>query len=159
MAHPPRPTRHLIGDRVATAKTRTEQVEQDLQHAEREVQQAGQVLAGKLARSGGDIELAQVAAQAQDVEGELREARSELKVVADLLESEEHDRRRLEQELARSEASNATPAGERSGEGSASIIGHLRELTRHKVSPDPSDPGGIRAAAAPASASAVPRAK
>lgn len=152
MAHPSRPTPHLIGDRVATAKTRTEQVKQDIQRAELEVQQAGLVLTGKLARGGPDPELAQVAAQAQGVEGELREARAELQAVADLLASEERDRRQLEQELARSEASHRNPAGTRSGEGSASIVGHLRELTRHKLNPDPPEAGAIRAASNPSSA-------
>jgi chromosome segregation ATPase len=149
MAHPSRPTRHLIGDRVATAKTRTELVEQDIQRAEDEVKLAGQILTGKLARGGADAELAQVAAQARGVEGELREARAELQGVADLLESEERDRRRLEQELARSEVAHGPPAGERSGEGSASIIAHLRELTRHKVNPDPGVAGSVRAASTP----------
>lgn len=156
MAHPSRTPRHLIGDRVATAKTRTEQVEQDLQRAEREVQRAGQVVTGKLARSGDDLELAQVVAHAHCVEEELREARAELQVVTDLLESEQQDRHRVEQELARSEASNETPAGERSGEGSASVIAHLRALTRHKVSPDSTEPDGLRAESTPAATTTPP---
>lgn len=157
MAHPSRPTPHLIGDRVATAKTRTEQVKQDIQRAEHEVQQAGLVLTGKLARGGPDPELAQVAAQTLGVEGELREARAELQGVADLLASEERDRHRLEQELALSEAAHGRRAGERSGEGSASIVGHLRELTRHKVNPDPPEAGAVPSASNPSSA--APRVK
>lgn len=145
MAHPSRVPRHLIGDRVATAKKRTERVEQDIQRAEKEVHQAGKVVTEKLAR-GADTELAKVAAKAQDVEAELRAARAELHVVSDLLESEEHDRRLLEQKLAESEASQGSPAGARSGEGSASIVGHLRELTRHKLNPEPADPYSTRAA-------------
>ena len=137
MARTPSPTRHLIGNRVASAKLKTEKVQEDIQLAEAELHLANLVITDKLAASVSDADLAEAVIHNEQVEEKLRGAGEDLKVVTDLLNSEESDRLRLEQALkAYRGADGPSLAGERSGEGSASVIEHLRELTRHKLSTD-----------------------
>lgn len=138
MRRSPRPDRHLIGDRVASAKTRTEKVQEDIELAEAELHLANLVITDKLAESVSDAELAKAVTHNEMVEEKLHHAHEELNVVADLLSSEQRDREQLEQALAQYQAPEGTPpAGARTGEGSASVIEHLRELTRHKLNSDP----------------------
>lgn len=134
MARPPSSReRHLIGNRVAAAKSTTEKVQEDIQVAEAELHLANVVIAEKLAESATKAELAKAVTHHEQVEEKLRDAGESLKIVTDLLGSEERDRLRLEQLV--SEAEGAAP-GARSGEGSSSVIAHLRELTRHKLNSD-----------------------
>ena len=97
------------------------------------------------------------------MEEKLRDATEDLQVVTELLHSEEQDRMRLEQSLAeRKAADSQAQPGTRSGEGSDSVIEHLRELTRHKLNADTGEPGSQEAAgaktASAGSASAPPSA-
>ena len=141
MARTPSPTRHLIGNRVASAKSKTEKVQEDIQLAEAELHLANLVITDKLAESVSDADLAKAVIHNEQVEEKLRDAGEDLKVVTDLLSSEERDRIRLEQALkAYREEDGAPVAGALSGEGSASVIEHLRELTRHKLNTDPAEP-------------------
>lgn len=150
MARTPSPTRHLIGNRVASAKSKTEKVQEDIQLAEAELHLANLVITDKLAESVSDADLAKAVIHNEQVEEKLRDAGEDLKVVSDLLSSEEQDRMRLEQALkAYHEEDGQNSAGKRSGEGSASVIEHLRELTRHKVKTDHSEPVVRDHAAAP----------
>ena len=138
MPRSPRPDRYLIGDRVASAKTRTEKVSEDIELAEAELHLANLVITDKLAASVSDADLAKAVAHNEMVEEKLHDAHEDLKVVADLLTSEQRDREQLEQALAQHQAPEGTPpAGARTGEGSASVIEHLRELTRDKLNSDP----------------------
>jgi len=138
MPRSPRPDRHLIGDRVASARTRTEKVQEDIELAEAELHLANLVITDKLAESVSDVDLAKAVIHNEMVEEKLHDAHEDLKVVADLLNSEEQDRKKLEQALAQYRApEGSAPAGARTGEGSASVIEHLRELTRHKLNSDP----------------------
>jgi predicted nucleic acid-binding Zn-ribbon protein len=131
------PSRHLIGNRVASAKSRTEKVQEDIQLAEAELHLASKVITDKLAQKATDADLAKAVAHTDQIEEKLRDAGDELKAVTELLTSEERDRERLEQSLRELRASDgASLAGSRSGEGSASVIDHLRELTRHKLNSD-----------------------
>ncbi|MFC5500198.1 hypothetical protein ACFPOE_21830 [Caenimonas terrae] len=130
----PSPSRHLIGNRVASAKSTTEKVQEDIQLAEAELHLANVVMTDKLAGSVSDAELAKAVSHTEQVEEKLRDAGESLNVVAELLSSEERDRQRLEQ--AAREADGSSSPGARSGEGSASVIEHLRELTRHKLNSD-----------------------
>lgn len=130
-------TPHLIGNRVASAKTTTEKVQEDIQLAEAELHLANLVITDKLADSVSDAELAKAVTHNEQVEEKLREAGEDLKHVTDLLASEERDRQRLEQLLDDTRgADGPAGAGSRTGNGSASVIEHLRELTRHKLSSD-----------------------
>ena len=138
MARKPSPPRHLIGNRVAHAKSTTEKVQEDIQLAEAELHLANLVITDKLADSLSDKELAQAVSHNEQVEEKLREAEERLQIVTDLLGSEERDRLRLEQ--AGREADGDSSPGSRSGEGSASVIEHLRELTRHKINADHAEP-------------------
>ena len=142
-------THHLIGDRVAFAKTKAEKVQEDIQLAEAELHLANLVITDKLAKSVSDADLDKVVVHNETVEEKLRDATEDLEVVTELLHSEEQDRKRLEQSLAECKAadSNVQP-GTRSGEGSASVIEHLRELTRHKLNADTDEPGRQEAPAA-----------
>ena len=140
MVRPPKPPQHLIGDRVARAKNKTEKVQGDIQLAEAELHLANLVITDKLAESVTDAELSKVVTHNETVEEKLRDAGEDLKVVTDLLTSEERDRKKLEETLAQYRTADGSLAGARSGEGSASVIEHLRELTRHKVSADHADP-------------------
>ena len=140
MVRPPKPPQHLIGDRVASAKTKTQKVRGDIQLAEAELHLANLVITDKLAESVSDAELAEAVTHNEIVEEKLRDASEDLKVVSDLLTSEERDRKKLEATLAQYRNADGSLAGARSGEGSASVIEHLRELTRHKVSADHADP-------------------
>ncbi len=142
-------THHLIGDRVAFAKSKTEKVQENIQLAAAEVHLANQVVTGKLANSVSDADLDKVVVHNEAVEEKLRDATEELEVVTELLHSEEQDRERLEQSLAELKAadSNAQP-GTRSGEGSASVIEHLRELTRHKLNAETDERAKPQASAA-----------
>ncbi len=136
-------SRHLIGNRVASAKSKTEKVQEDLHRAEAELHLANLVITDKLAESVSvsDTDLAQAVTHNEQVEEKLRDAGEELQAVNDLLSSEERDRLKLEQSLEDlRQAESQSPAGSRTGEGSASVIEHLRELTRHKVGTDDSDP-------------------
>jgi hypothetical protein len=146
---------HLIGNRVASAKSTTEKVQEDIQLAEAELHLANLVITNKLADSVSDVDLAQAVAHNEQVEEKLRDAGENLQTVSDLLNSEERDRRRLEQ--ASGEADGLSAAGSRSGEGSGSVIEHLRELTRHKLNTDTSGPGRAETPAAGAKASRAPR--
>ena len=132
---------HLIGDRVSIAKIKTKKVQSDIQLAEAELHLASQVIASKLAKKANEAAMEKLVAHTETVEEKLRDATEELEVVTDLLHSEEEDRKRLEESLAVCKAadSNAQP-GTRSGEGSASVIEHLRELTRHKLTADAAEP-------------------
>ncbi len=137
------PSTHLIGNRVASAKSKTEKVQEDIQLAEAELHLANLVITDKLADSVGvsDADLAKAVAHNEQVEEKLRDASEELQAVNDLLSSEERDRLKLEQSLQdMRHAESHSPAGSRTGEGSASVIEHLRELTRHKVGTDDSEP-------------------
>ena len=137
MARKPSPTRHLIGNRVASAKSKTEKVQEDIQLAEAELHLANLVITDKLAESVSHADLAQAVTHNEQVEEKLRDAGEELKVVTDLLASEETDRIKLEEKLQEyRDGEGPPPAGTRSGSGSASVIEHLRELTRHKLNPD-----------------------
>jgi hypothetical protein len=127
-------SRHLIGNRVASAKSTTEKVQEDIQLAEAELHLANVVINDKLAETASDADLARVVSHNEQVEEKLRDAGENLQVVTDLLQSEEADRQRLEQ--AAREADGVSSPGSRSGEGSASVIEHLRELTRHKLNTD-----------------------
>ncbi|MDB5943063.1 MAG: hypothetical protein JWQ13_2629 [Ramlibacter sp.] len=131
------PSRHLIGNRVASAKSRTEKVQEDIQLAEAELHLASKVITDKLAEKATDADLAKAVAHNDQIEEKLRDAGEELKVVNELLTSEERDRKQLEQSLQElREGDGPSLAGSRSGEGSASVIDHLRELTRHKLNSD-----------------------
>lgn len=128
---------HLIGDRVASAKNKTEKLQGDIGLAEAELHLANLVITDKLAESVSDAELAKAVTDNTLVEAKLHAAGEDLKVVTDLLQSEERDRKQLEATLAQYRDTDGTAAaGARSGEGSASVIEHLRELTRHKLSAD-----------------------
>jgi hypothetical protein len=127
--------KHLIGNRVANAKSTTEKVQEEILLAEAELHLANLVITDKLAGSVSDAALAKAVEANEQVEEKLRDAGENLKVVTNLLESEEHDRLRLEQ--AAREAEGVPSPGSRSGEGSSSVIEHLRELTRHKLNSDP----------------------
>ena len=129
--------KHLIGNRVAAAKTTTEKVQEDLQLAEAELHLSNLVITDKLADSVSDGDLTKAVAHNEQVEDKLHEAGERLQVITDLLGSEERDRLRLEQ--AAREADGVSAPGARSGEGSASVIEHLRELTRHKLNTDPAE--------------------
>jgi hypothetical protein len=147
-----KPKAHLIGDRVASAKSRTEKVQDDIQLAEAELHLANAVITDKLADTATDAELAKAVVHNEQVEARLRDASEDLQVVTDLLTSEERDRLRLEAALAEYREPEAALAGARSGSGSASVIEHLRELTRHKVSADHADPSRHDAPGAPPAA-------
>ena len=137
----PSPTRHLIGDRVASAKSKTVKVQEDIQLAEAELHLANRVITDRLSKSVSDAELKKAVIHNGQVEDKLRDAGEDLKMVSDLLSSEERDRKRLEQELQDyQQAEGTSEAGSRTGAGSASVIEHLRALTRHKPNPDPVDP-------------------
>jgi hypothetical protein len=138
MARTPAPSKHLIGNRVATAKSTTEKVQEDIELAEAELHLANLVITDKLADSVSDADLAKAVLHNEQVEEKLHEAGENLQVVTDLLKSEERDRQRLEQ--AAREADGTSAPGARSGEGSASVIEHLRELTRHKLNTDHAEP-------------------
>ena len=140
MVRSPKPPQHLIGDRVASAHHKTQKVQGDIQLAEAELHLANLVITDKLAESVTDAELAKAVVHTEIVEEKLRDAGEELRVVSDLLTSEERDRKKLEDTLAQYRSADGSPAGARSGAGSASVIEHLRELTRHKVSADHADP-------------------
>lgn len=143
---------HLIGNRVASAKSTTEKVQEDIQLAEAELHLANLVITDKLAESVSDAELKKAINHNEQVEDKLHDAGENLKLVAELLGSEEHDRQRIEQ--AAREADGASSPGSRSGEGSASVIEHLRELTRHKLNadhPEPAPAGKPKAGPAPQS--------
>lgn len=132
-----KPTQHLIGDRVVSAKNRTEKVQEDIELAEAELHLANLVITDKMADSVSDADLAKAVTHNARVEAKLHAAGEDLKVVTDLLDSEERDRRQLEATLAQyRDPDGISTAGARSGEGSASVIEHLRELTRHKVGED-----------------------
>ena len=100
---------------------------------------ANVVITDKLADSVSDADLAKAVEHNEEVEEKLREAGEKLQVVTDLLDSEERDQQRMEQ--AAREADGTSTPGARSGAGSASVIEHLRELTRHRVTPDVPEPG------------------
>lgn len=156
----PNKKRHLIGDRVASAKSKTEKVQEDIQLAEAELHLANLVITDKLADSVSDADLAQAVAHTELVEEKLRDAGEELKQVNELLTSEERDHQRLSQALGETpDQDGQSPAGARSGEGSASVIEHLRELTRHKVSADHADPDRHEALAGNSAPQSAPRAK
>ena len=149
MARTLKPTAHLIGNRVASAKNRTEKVQEDIELAEAELHLANLVITDKLAESVSDGELAAAVGHTELVEAKLRDAGEDLQIVTDLLSSEERDRHRLEAALAQyQEGDGPSVAGARSGSGSASVIEHLRELTRHKASTDDADPARDEAPAA-----------
>jgi hypothetical protein len=138
----PSKVRHLIGDRVATAQTKTEKVKDDIELAEAELHLANRVITDKMSKSVSDADLKKAIAHNDEVEEKLHGAGEDLKVVSDLLSSEERDRKRLEQELQDyQQAEGTSRAGSRTGSGSASVIEHLRALTRHKVEPDAGGPG------------------
>jgi len=146
MAPTSSPSTHLIGNRVANAKETAEKVQEDIELAEAELHLANVVITDKLADNLSDADLAKAVIHNEEVEEKLRDAGEKLQVVTDLLDSEERDHQRLEQ--AAREADGSSTPGARSGAGSASVIEHLRELTRHRVSADVSEPGP---AAVPAS--------
>ena len=132
---------HLIGDRVVSAITKTEKVQEDIQLAEAELHLANTVINKKMSESVSGAELAKAVAHNASVEEKLHDAGEDLKVVTDLLSSEERDRKSLEAKLALyGDPDGSSLAGARSGAGSGSVIEHLRELTRHKVSPERLEP-------------------
>ncbi len=133
-------SRHLIGNRVASAKRKTEKVQEDIQLAEAELHLSNLVITDKLADSVSDADLARAVSHNEQVEEKLRDASEELQAVNDLLGSEERDRLKLEQSLQEYRDAEGQAPGSRTGEGSASVIEHLRELTRHKVGTDHSEP-------------------
>ena len=126
---------HLIGNRVATAKETTVKVQEDIELAEAELHLANLVITDKLADSVSDADLAKAVEHNEQVEEKLHEAGEKLQVVTDLLHSEQRDQQRLDQ--AAREADGTSTPGARSGSGSASVIEHLRELTRHKLNTEP----------------------
>jgi chromosome segregation ATPase len=135
------PSRHLIGNRVASAKSTTDKVQEDIHLAEAELHLANRVITDKLSKSVSDADLKKAVTHNEQVEEKLHGAGEDLKLVSDLLSSEERDRKRLEQELQDyQQAEGTTEAGSRTGAGSASVIEHLRALTRHKPNPDPAEP-------------------
>lgn len=138
MARSPSST-HLIGNRVADAKATAEKVQEDIELAEAQLHLANIVITDKLADSISNRDLAKAVEHNEEVEEKLHEAGEKLQVVTDLLNSEERDQQRMEQ--AAREADGASTPGSRSGAGSASVIEHLRELTRHRLHADVSDPG------------------
>lgn len=150
MSRKPDRPQHLIGDRVASAKNRTEKVQEEIEVAEAKLHLANLVITDKLAESVSDAELAKAVSDNAAVEAKLHAAGEDLKVVTDLLSSEERDRKRLEATLAQYRDADGAAAGARSGEGSASVINHLRELTRHKVIADHLDPSRHDLPASPA---------
>lgn len=128
------PSPHLIGNRIASAKVTAERVQEEIQLAEAQLHLVNQVIADKIADTISDADLAKAVAHNEAVEEKLHEAGEKLEVVTDLLTSEERDHQRMEQ-AARAADGTSTP-GARSGAGSASVIEHLRELTRHRVTGD-----------------------
>jgi hypothetical protein len=133
--------RHLIGNRVASAKSTTQKVQEDIELAEAELHLANLVITDKLAESVSDADLAKAVTHNEMVEEKLQNAGKDLKLVTELLGSEEQDRLKLEQSLRESGVTDGTSApGSRTGEGSASVIEHLRELTRHKLNADQAQP-------------------
>lgn len=133
MAAPPSSSGHLVGNRVANAKLKTQKAQDNIQLAEAQLHLANVVITDKLGNTAADAELAKAVSHTEQVEEKLREAGEELKVVTDLLGSEERDRMKLEQALDALRNDGPAAAGSRTGSGSASVIEHLRELTRHKV--------------------------
>lgn len=144
---PPASSVHLIGNRVASAKSTTQKAQEDIELAEAELHLANLVITDKLADSVSDAELAKAVSHNEQVEEKLRDAGENLELVTELLNSEERDRLRLERAAA--EADGSASPGSRSGEGSASVIEHLRELTRHKLNADPSEPARASPKAGP----------
>ena len=141
MARIQKSPKHLIGDRVASAKNKTEKVQEDIELAEAELHLANLVITDKLAESVSDAELEKAVTDNTIVEAKLHAAGEDLKLVTDLLKSEERDRKQLEAMVAQyRDAAGSSAAGARSGAGSASVIEHLRELTRHKLNVDQVDP-------------------
>jgi hypothetical protein len=135
------PGRHMIGDRVTSAKSKTEKVQEDIGLAEAELHLANLVITDKLADSVSDADLARAVSHNEMVEEKLQNAGKDLKQVTELLASEEQDRLKLEQSLRESrETDGGAAPGSRNGEGSASVIEHLRELTRHKINADHTEP-------------------
>ena len=133
---------YLIGNRVATARTTTERVQEDLQLAEAELQLSNAVIADKLGDSVPDPDLEKAVIHNEQVQEKLHEAAEDLKLVTDLLGSEEREREKLEQALAEYRHPDGAPvAGARSGVGSESVIGHLRQLIRHRLGSDQALPG------------------
>jgi hypothetical protein len=128
--------RHLIGNRVASAKSTTQKVQEDIELAEAELHLANLVITDKLAESVSDADLAKAVSHNEMVEEKLHDAGED-----DLLSSEEGDRLKLEQSLRDAHEADGTAApGSRTGAGSASVIEHLRELTRHKLNADQAQP-------------------
>ena len=141
----------LTRGRVAFAKAKTEKVQGDIQRAEAELHLANRVIADQLANGASEVDLGQVVVHTEAMEEKLRDATEDLQVVTELLQSEEQDRMRLEQSLAeRKAADSQAQPGTRSGEGSDSVIEHLRELTRHKLNADTGEPVSQEAAGAKA---------
>lgn len=145
---------HLIGNRVASAKATTEKVQEDIELAEAELHLANLVITDKLADSVSDADLAKAVEHNEQVEDKLHEAGKKLQVVTDLLNSEERDQQRLDQ--AAREADGTSAPGSRTGAGSASVIEHLRELTRHKLNTEP-EPSRVASKAAGNKAARAPR--
>lgn len=133
------PSTHLIGNRISSAKVAAERVQEEIQLAEAQLHLANQVIADKIADTISDADLAKAVAHNEEVEEKLHEAGERLEVVTNLLTSEERDQQRMEQ--AARAADGASTPGARSGAGSASVIEHLRELTRHRVTADAPEPG------------------
>lgn len=138
MARTSVPSSHLIGNRVANAKQTAEKVQEDIELAEAELHLANLVITDKLADVVSDADLVKAVIHNEQVEEKLHEAGEKLQVVTDLLDSEERDHQRMAQ--AAREADGTSTPGARSGSGSASVIEHLRELTRHRVSADIAQP-------------------
>ena len=159
MGSPSKTAQHLIGDRVSIAKVKTRKVQSDIQLAEAELHLANQVITNKLAKQVNEAAMDKLIVHNETVEEKLRDATEELEVVTDLLHSEEQDRIKLEESLAVCKAadSSAQPAGTRSGEGSASVIEHLRELTRHKLTADAAEPAKSASPKAKSRAGSTPR--
>jgi hypothetical protein len=154
------PGRHLIGNRVASAKSKTEKVQEDIERAEAELHLANLVITDKLAESVSDADLAKAVTHNEMVEEKLQNAGKDLKLVTELLGSEEQDRLKLEQSLRESGVTDGTSApGSRTGEGSASVIEHLRELTRHKINTDDAEPAQPATDGSSRRSRATPRSK
>ena len=110
MARTPKPSAHLVGNRVSSAMSKTEKVQEDIQLAEAELHLANEVVTGNLVAGGSQGDLARAVKHNALVGKKLQDAGEELQVVTDLLQSEEHDRQRLEQDFADYRKADASPA-------------------------------------------------
>lgn len=131
---------HMSNKPVTVARTKTRNVQRDVQAAEAKLHSSNAVLGGTGAGAGKVLttEAARaVVAQNVEVEQKLHEAVQELEVVSELLNVAE---------AAKSAEGSETLAGRRSGAGLDSLMGHMTASSSRRPRRDPD----LHAAVAPA---------